>query len=383
MHSMKVGINTLSVTPSRGGSKTYLTNLIRHLVKLDRRNTYFLFVSPINNVLFDKWCENFRTILIPLHSDNRPFRLFYDQFLIPYYVLKYGIDVLFSPNNIATIFPGCKQVLIIQGPLVIRKLRKRYAEQEIPRLQAIFYDFMLPMSVRRVNKIITVSEDIKKWLLKQVEIPPSKVLVIHEGVDLGVFTTSVTKVDLAIDKPYVLFLSTLFRYKNADKAVKAFALAKRRCGIPHKLVIGGRDPDNRVTELRKVTEELGVAAEVQFLGQVPFEQVPFLYKNADLFLYPSTVESFGLPPLEAMACGVPVIGSTRCSIPEIIGDAGLIVDPDNIEELAEAIWKVLTDKKLRENLIKKGYERIKQFSWEKTAKETLKVFEEVYYENIT
>ena len=131
-------------------------------------------------------------------------------------------------------------------------------------------------------------------------------------------------------------------------------------------------------KLKRIIDKEKLSDAVIFTGAVPHERTFPLYKNADVFVYPSSVESFGLPVLEAMSCGTPVVASNRMSIPEVAGDAALIVDPDNIEEMAEAIYKVINDEKLREDLIKKGYKRVKQFSWEKTAMETLRVFKELY-----
>ncbi|MCD6449717.1 MAG: glycosyltransferase family 4 protein [Thermotogaceae bacterium] len=377
---MRIAINTLSIAPTRGGAKTYLTSLVRHLAKMDQENDYFLFVTPLNDTLFEGLGENFKKIRLFLWSDNRAMRLFLEQFAIPYYVRKYKIDVLFSPGNVGTLFPRCKQVIVVHGPLTVRALRQQYAPKEVPRIFSLFYDIMLPLSLKSAQKVIVVSQSMKEWLLRQVSVTDLKIRVVYEGVDLSLFSPRAEGKRVSIGRPYILFLSTLFRYKNADKVIQAFGLVKRHYSIPHELVIGGRDPGGRVAELKRLSEKQGVADSVRFLGQVPFELVPDLYKHADIFLYPSTLESFGLPPLEAMACGTPVIGSNRCSVPEVIGDAGLIVDPDNIKEMGEAIYRLLNDQKLRNRLIQKGFERVKMFTWERAARETLQVFKEVYQE---
>ncbi|MFQ5796088.1 MAG: glycosyltransferase family 4 protein, partial [Candidatus Bipolaricaulia bacterium] len=349
------------------------------LVNLHKESTSFLFVSSLNEALFQAE-ENWKKIVIPFHLDNRLLRPFREQFVIPYYARKYKIDILFSSGNVTTLFPGCHQVLTVQGSLVIRKLRQQYAPREIPKLQALYYDLMLPLSVKRADRVIAVSQDIKQWLLQQVDIPASKVTVIYEGVDRDLFHPE-TRTEISnTNQPFILFVSTLFRYKNADKLIQAFSVLKRTHKIPHNLVIVGRDPDDQMDRLKKLAKDSGSMNSVHFMGKIPYEEVNNLHRNADVFVHPSTLESFGLPVLEAMACGAPVIGSNRCSVPEIIGDAGLIVDPDDIEELAKAIYRVLTDQELRERLIQKGYERVKMFTWEKAAEEMLKVFKEIYQE---
>jgi len=376
---MRIGINTLSIAPSRGGAKTFVTNLARSMARVENRHTYVLFVSPINKHLFGGLPESFQSVSLPLWADSRPVRILCEQLLLPYHVARNKIDVLLSPGNVASLATRCKQVLVLHGPLVIRRLRRRYAPKEIRRIEALFHDLMLPLSVKRSAKTIAVSQDIKEWLLKQVRIDRSKVVVVHEGVDFQKFYSAAAEVASRPQRRYVLFLSTLFRYKNADKAIRAFALMKQRRSIPeHELLIVGRDPGGYLDGLRKLVNELGLGEDtVRFLGAVPHKEVPELYRGADVFLYPSTVESFGLPPLEAMASGTPVIASNRCSVPEIVGDAGLIVDPDNVEALAEAILRVLKDQQLRQRLVQRGYKRAEAFTWEKAARETLDVLEEV------
>ena len=378
---MNIAVNTLSVSLRKGGTKTYLVNLIKSLAKVDNKNTYFLIVSLRNKTLFQKLGEKFKIIALPFQSDNRLLRLFYEQFVFPYYVRKHNISVLFSPNNIASLFPHCKQVLTFHAPLMIRKLRKQYAPKEVSKLQAMFYDLKLALSVSCSNRIIVVSENIKQWLLQQVNIPASKLNVIYEGVDCELFQSANNAKTSSIKQPYILFLSTLFRYKNAENLIQAFSKLKKTYKIPHILIIVGKDPKKQIGYLKQLAKSEGIFDNVIFTGAVSYDKVNSLYLNSDIFVFPSAVETFGLPVLEAMACGTPVVASNRTSVPEIVGDAGVIVNPDDIDELAEAILRVLSDKELQRSLIQKGYRRAKQFSWDKTARKTLEVFEEVFKED--
>ena len=382
---MKIAINTLFITEERGGPKTYLLNLIRAFIELDSQHQFFLFVSRYNENIFKDYKNKIRKIIIPLSRYNRILRFLSEQIFIPYLIHKYGIDILYTQGNLAIYFCPCKQIIGIQGLLVFNRLKKKLRLDTNSRLINLFFKYMIPFSAKRADRIIVVSTFTKNCLLKEISIREPKIKVIYEGVDDSFLSkrSHSSFLTVKLNKPYILFVGILFKYKNVDKLIAAFSFLKKEKKIPHYLLIIGRDHKGYLQELKDLAKRLNMKKWIVFLGQLPHEALPNYYKNADLFVYPSSIESFGLPILEAMACGTPVIASNRTSIPEIVGDAGLIVDPDNIEELAEAIWKVLTDKKLRENLIKKGYERIKQFSWEKTAKETLKVFEEVYYENIT
>lgn len=369
---MNIAVNTLAITPSRSGAKTYLGNLVQHLAKLDRGNTYFLFVSPLNEAMFEGLGKNFRKILIPLHSDNRPLRVLYEQLVIPYYIRKYNIDILFSPANMAVLFPGCKQVTTIHD------LHYRFIPEMLDQVRIWYYRFMLPISARRSDYIIVPSQATKRALLETVMYEPEKVRVIYEGVSLRLEgrERSTGGSHLEPYKGHILFVSTLFPYKNAAGLIRAYAKIAGKITCP--VVIVGRDPGGQISALKQLTFSLGIANRVHFMGRVG--NIEKWYASAVVFVYPSKQEGFGLPPLEAMAHGVPVIGSNRASVPEVIGDAGLIVDPDDIEGLARAIYQAITDAKLRERLIQKGYQRVQIFSWEKAAKETLKVLEEVYQE---
>lgn len=375
---MKIGINTLSVTPYRGaGARTNLTNLVKNLGNIDNSNIYYLFISPINKKLFSNiHAKNIKKIEVPLKWDNRLLRFIVEQIFIPFYLKKLEIDILFSPGNIAIFICGCKQVLMLQGPLMIKEVRENYAPFIISKYKAFFYDLLLPPSTKVTDKIIVVSDDIKKRLLKQIHLDASKVKTIHEGAsfETPTFNQEASKEEFERN---ILFISTLLDYKNADKLIEAFSLLKSQYDINYNLIIVGRDPGGKINKLKNLAEKRNIENHTIFKGQVSYEKIPFFYKNADVFVYPSSVESFGLPVLEAMACGTPVVASNRMSVPEIAGDAAVIVDPDNIEEMAEAIYRVITDENLREKLIRKGYERVREFSWEKTARETIKVFEEV------
>lgn len=373
---MNIAINTLSVTPQRGGAKTYLVNIVKSLADVDKDNSYYLMVSPINEALFKVKSKNFKKITLPLYSDNIALRLLLEQFLIYFYTKKYKIDVLFSPGNFSTLFPGCRQVLVMQNSLIIGHVRKEHVPNEASFLRNLGYNLMFPLSIKSADKIIAVSHDIKKHLLSQMTIPEQKIQVVYEGVDMTMNKDSGTMP--MFPKPYILFLSTLFKYKKLDRLLMAFVLLKKDYNIPHFLVVVGRDPKGEIKNLKRIVERERLSEQIIFAGVLPHNEIEAVYKNADVFVYPSAVESFGLPVLEAMACGTPVVASNRMSVPEICGDAALIVDPDNVMELADAIYRAVTDETLRKTLARKGLERVRKFTWKKAAQETIEVFKEIH-----
>ena len=375
---MNVAINTLIITQSSGGGKTFLTNLVAHIAEIDKHNIYYLIVSGLNESLFGNVGENFKKVTVPLRSNNRPLRGFYQQILVPYYVAKHKVDVLLSYGNIATLFPGCKQAVIVDGAQTLRGTRRRYAPGTVSRIRTIYFDVMLPLSLKRASCVITVSEFMKKELVNGGGIPAQKVTVIHEGIHDKHFSTEHNEAEApGLPRPYILFLSDLHKHKNADKLIYAFAILKRRSDIPHKLVIVGRDYGNTGKMLRQQAHRLGVTENTIFTGPVPHEAVAGVYRNADVFVLPSAFESFGLPVLEAMASGTPVIASNGTAIPEIVGDAGLTVDPADVEGLADSLHSVITDRRLRDSLVRRGYERARSFTWERAARDTVKVLEDL------
>ena len=372
---MKIGISTLCVTPTKMGGRTYLINLIESLANLDKKNIYYLFLSKLNKSIFESLVGiNFRYIIFPIKSENPVLRIFYEQFVIPIYTKCLGIDILVCPGSISTLFPNSKCISIVQFPY-------KYMLGNISKIRRLYFTLLLPLSIKISDRVIAVSEDIKKALINDFKTREPKIETIYEGVDKDRFSKFLVLSKRNhlddLNKPYILFVSTLFDHKNPDKLIKAFSKIKLENKLQHDLVLVGKDPGRKIAKLSILAEKSRVKENVKFVGPVLFEKIGNYYKEADLFVYPSSAESFGLPVLEAMACGTPVVASNKASVPEVVGNAGILVDPDNIDELATAMLRVLLDINLRRKLIELGYDRVEQFSWENTAKEFLQVFEEL------
>jgi len=238
-----------------------------------------------------------------------------------------------------------------------------------------------PRTLKTADKIITVSNSTKNDLMNHFNIPKEKIRVIFEAADekfksLNNKETKEVKYKYHLNFPFILYVGGLAVHKNIPALIKAFYKVKKK-GIQHKLVITGTKRW-KYKEIFETIDKLDLQNDVVFTGYVSDEDLPALYNAADLFVYPSIYEGFGLPPLEAMACGTPVITSNTSSLPEVVGDAGIMVDPYDVNGLADAMHEVLANEGLRANMIKNGLERAKMFSWEKCARETLKVYEEVY-----
>jgi len=372
---MKIAINTLSVTPAKSGIKTYLLNLVRTLVESESHHQFELLCGPVNEAIFRPMVEAGRSAsltLLPLEGESAVRRIWFDQFVVPRR-LGPDVDLLLTPSNIATMATGTPQIVVIQAPLSVRSIRAQtpHGDELVSRGKRLYYDLMMPVSMRKADRVVAVSTHLAEHIRRSWPDSDSKLTVIHEGVDAAGFEPRTSDESKADGRdPYVLFVSTLFPYKNADRLIEAFALLKSGGGAPDRLrlCIAGRDPDGGQRQrLEELAARCGVDTSVDLLGVVPHEGIADFYRGASAFVFPSAVETFGLPVLEAMASGVPVIASDRMSVPEVVGDAGIVVDPDSLADLAQAIERVLADEGLRSELIEAGHRRVGELSWRRVA----------------
>lgn len=239
----------------------------------------------------------------------------------------------------------------------------------------------LKKSCQRADKIVTISHFTKRELLRLMRIPEEKVVVVHLGVDPRKFfprppegEVETVRHKYGIQRDYLLYVGTLEPRKNIERLIEAYSLAKGRLREMPLLVLAGRKGWLYDAIFERVTA-LQLQNDVLFPGYVEDHEVPALLSGALAFLFPSLYEGFGLPPLEAMACGTPVLTSNTSSLPEVAGDAALLVDPNSVEEIAEGIKRLVTDVDLRQMLSRQGLERSKAFTWERAAKRHMEIYE--------
>lgn len=250
------------------------------------------------------------------------------------------------------------------------------------RANRLYLKWAVGDSARRASRLIAISESTKQDLVRIYRVNPDKVAVIHCGQDED--GTGQDTLDRAagfrerhhLDRPYVLHVGTIEPRKNIVRLLRAFAEAKRNGRLAHMLVLVGAR-GWKYTQVDQVIEDEGLAEHVRFAGYVPQDELSLWYRGADLFVYPSLYEGFGLPLLEAMSNQVPVVASNSSSLPEVVGDAALVVSPTDESALAEAIVRALTDQPLRNQLVERGMRRAKCFSWERAAQETAQVYTDV------
>jgi glycosyltransferase involved in cell wall biosynthesis len=245
------------------------------------------------------------------------------------------------------------------------------------RGQVMYHRHILPQVLKRADAIVTISHSSKRDIVSCCRVAEEKVHVIHLGVDGRFVPTAAGESTFArtLPKHYILNIGTLEARKNLPRLLEAYAIARGR-GLSHKLLIGGAR-GWRLSNLAGIIEKHKLENDVVFLGFVEDADLPLLYARADFFIYPSIYEGFGMPILEAMACGTPVITSNCSSMPEVAGDAALLVDPLDVQDLAARMLDLAGSGDLRRSLREKGLERAALFSWEKTARETLAVYEAV------
>jgi len=229
--------------------------------------------------------------------------------------------------------------------------------------------------IRRVSHIIATSQNTRNDLIKYLKIPDGRISVVYNGVDHSIFQPYNMKL---LDKPYILYVGSERPRKNLGRLFTAFAKLKKE--FPElKLVkagMTGRSEKYRRDTMRKL-DSLGISRDVIFVDHIPEIDLAHYYSSAALLAYPSLYEGFGLPSLEAMACGCPVVTSNTSSLPEVVGEAGIMVNPYDIDSLAQAMRQVLTDSELRNDMVRKGLEQAKRFSWERVAMETMEVYKKV------
>jgi len=237
--------------------------------------------------------------------------------------------------------------------------------------------------IKRASHIIAISQSTKSDLVKYLNTPESKISVIYNGVDHNIFKPyephQMRPYHVTLShKPYILYVGSERRRKNLGRLFEAFAMLRQEFPELKLVKVGGPGRSKQLrSEMLKKLSSLGITEDVTFVDYISELELAYYYSSATLLAYPSLYEGFGLPPLEAMACGCPVVTANTSSLPEVVGEAGIMVNPYDTSSLVQAMKRVLTDDKLRDNMVRKGLEQAKKLSWEKTAELTQQVYNKV------
>jgi glycosyltransferase involved in cell wall biosynthesis len=358
------------------GIGTYVRNIINHLARADRSTEYLLVGRPAHLEVFDPLPPNFE--LLDYSADPGSFRT---HLHLPFLLERCGVDLLHMPWFYAPALMRCRLAITVHDLTDLF-----YPPKPGPRMAQAARPWFARRALERASRILTVSLASKHEIVRVFNIPESKIEVVYNALDER-FTREPPPDDadrilarLAVSDPFVLFAGNIKPQKNLPRLIEAFAVAKDqlRAAKPEfaglKLVVIG-DELTRHPDLRRAVIRARVREDVRFLGFVSHPVLRAFYARARAFLFPSLYEGFGLPPLEAMAHGTPVLTSNVSSLPEVFGDAALLVNPENVFEIARGLCQVLTDTALRRDLIARGYEQVKRYSWERSACQLRNVYE--------
>jgi glycosyltransferase involved in cell wall biosynthesis len=391
---VRIGINAFYLGAVTTGSGQYINHLIRQLARLGNRSEYVLIgVKDAGSKIQEN--GDLHPASCILHPVSTPFdsisenlaKLWFEQVSFPRACRRQDVELAHVPYFAPPLFPTTPTVVTVHD--LIPMLLPAYRGSILVRL----YTLLVAIAAKRADIVLTDSQASKWDIVRLLDIPSERVRVIYLAADdiyqpvLDDHRPTAIRQKYGLPESYLLYLGGFDQRKNVSTLLKAFAqLARDPRGF---LVIAGRLPEYGLDlaiqakrsdffpDPRPIVQELGIEERVIFTGWVPEEDKPALYSGARALVFPSLYEGFGLPPLEALACGTPVIASNRGSLPEIVGDGGLLLEPDDVEGLAGAMEKLLNDDTLWGDLRQKGLAHAARFSWEKTARETLAVYREV------
>jgi glycosyltransferase involved in cell wall biosynthesis len=374
---MRLAIDLSPVVHRKAGLGRYARLLTEHLVTQDRTNTYIAFthgafaddaLSPVLRAL--------PRANVPL--DVRPWRMLVWLAHVVHVPLDRAlprVDVFHATEHLLPPLKNARTVFTLHDLIF-----QFFPEYHLP-LNRWFLQNAMPHFLRRADAIIAVSECTKRDAIRLYNIPPEKITVIYEAADPALHSETdanriaQVRARYAHNQPFLLFVGVIEPRKNVIALVDALRVLRAR-GYPQRLLIAGRKGWLYQPTFDHV-ERAGMEDAVTFLDFVPDDDLRALFAACDAFVFPSLYEGFGLPPLEAMAAGAPVVCANTASLPEVVGDAALLVNPRDVGELANAIERVITDRALRDELRARGLARAARFSWERAARETLAVYAQV------
>ena len=364
---MRIGIDARLVYYSQAGIGQYILHLVNSLAEIDRENEYVLLQSRKDETTILEQ-PNFRRVSLWTPSHHR-----LERYALNVELMRLGLDVLHSPDFIPPHRPSCRSVITVHDLAFL--LYPHFLTKESAR-----YYGHIDEAVRWTDHIIAVSQSTRRDTIQHLGVPEDKITVVHEAAN-PIFrpidrqeARDQVRDRHGVDAPFVLFVSTIEPRKNVPTLLRAmWQLIECYKEEVHLVLAGGKGW--LFEDAFAVVDELDLDGRVHFVGRVTSEELLSLYNAAELLAHPAFYEGFGLPPLEAMACGLPVIASNVASLPEVVGDAGLLIDPHDIDELTVAMWRILNDPDLRQELIDKGQRQAARFSWERAARETLEIYQ--------
>jgi len=361
--NMKIAIDYRWVFPHISGIGRYTSNLVSALAAQDKKNEYILIANKGQKI------SGFNVITVPYGVYSLK-----NQLCLPRLLQKMKIDVFHSPNFMIPLRISRSTKVVITIHDMIPWLFPEFTPKaKKTRLQWLF-KYIIKRAAARADKIISVSENTAKDIVATLNVPREMVAVIYNGLNSDCFQADINE-DIGI-RDYILFVGRADPYKNLSGLIRAYNNLVIKHKIDNKLLIVGQE-DSRYPEVKELVAELQLQDKIVFYGYASPKELKDLYVNAAVYVLPSFYEGFGLPPLEAMAKGVPVAASNAPALAEVLGDNALLFDPDNIDNIADTIFKIIDNKGLAEELSKKGSLHARKFTTAKMAKETIAVYQSI------
>lgn len=374
---MRIVINCQLLSMHRSGVGRYIRDIVDALARIDNDNEYVLLInSRVKNGIFPVM-KNIKKKLTKFPIQSAASRIIWEQLFLPLNLRQERADVAHFPGQSYPLLSFCCASVITVHDLTYNVYPETYTLSK-----RIYKNTVMHTAIARADKIIVDAKSTKKDILDRYGISEERIVVINCGLN-DIFKQikdfkllENTREKLGLPQHFILHVGTLSPGKNLMSLLDAYAILKRKIDSLHKLVVVGPTGWLYDSIFERVSH-LRLKDDVTFLGYIEDVDLVHIYNLADIFVLVSLYEGFGFPPLEAMACGTPVVTSNAGSLPEVVGEAALMVDPRDVEGLAKTMEKLLMDSALRDELIEKGFARTKLFSWEETARKTLAVYKEV------
>ncbi|MCB1734798.1 MAG: glycosyltransferase family 4 protein [Gammaproteobacteria bacterium] len=378
---MRIGISAFAGDGGKSGISQYMINIFKRLPAQAPDDDFVLFMTHADRAFFTIDDPRVQVVSYPDWMGHPIVSILWHLLWLPFALMRAGCEVCWMPagNRRLAWWYGVPSVSTIHD------MSQLHVPAKYDAFRMFYIMRVLPMMMRRLTRVLSISISTERDLIDYCRVDPARIRVVYNGADLNRFSPrdrEQAKAHVSAASPiphdYLLYISRLEHPgKNHVGLIEAFAKLKANSALPHKLVLVG-SRWNGAEAIDAAVRQHGLEDDVIFPGFLPNEVLPDLMSGADLFVFPSLFEGFGIPPLEAMTAGTPVVASNRSSIPEVVGDAGILVDPTDTSAMAEAMQRVLTEPDLAEDLVRKGLEQAKRFSWEDATRGVIELCHEVH-----